>query len=139
MRAVELNPDHDGAREVLKSSVINTLQYLLNKNELQNAMAFTKQTEQQRPELTEQGDWNYLSALCIHNLGTDLQEALRRYDLALEQGFDEFWIKYNRGSLYAKLGNTEKAKEDLMRAVELRPEHQGAQQVLQHLPVKNKT
>ena len=139
MRAVELNPDHGAAMKLLKSTVINKLKNLQNKNELQNAITFIDQTEQKRPELTKDDDWNYLSALCLHKLGINMEEAIRRYDLALEQGFDEFWVKYNRGSLYAKLGNTEQAKEDLMRAVELKPEHQGVRQVLQHLPVRNKT
>ena len=104
-----------------------------------NAIAFTRETEQKIPELTNQSDWNYSSALCLHILGDNLQEALRRYDLAVEQGFDEFWVKYNRGSLYAKLGNTDQAKEDLMRAVELKPEHGGPQQVLQQLALMDRS
>jgi Flp pilus assembly protein TadD len=85
--------------------------------------------------LPKDSELNYLFALCLHIQNKDLELAMKHYNLALQYGFDEFWVKYNRGSLYAKLGNTEQAKADLMRAVELKPENQGPQQVLQHLPV----
>jgi Flp pilus assembly protein TadD len=89
--------------------------------------------------LPKDSELNYLFALCLHIQNKDLELAMKHYNLALQYGYDEFWVKYNRGSLYAQLGNTEEAKADLMRAVELKPEHQGPQQVLQHLPVQNKT
>jgi peptidoglycan/xylan/chitin deacetylase (PgdA/CDA1 family) len=86
--------------------------------------------------LPKDPELNYLFALCLHIQNKDLKLAMKHYDLALQYGFDEFWVKYNRGSLYEKLGNTEQAEADLMRAVELKPKHQGAQQILQHLPVQ---
>jgi glycosyltransferase involved in cell wall biosynthesis len=115
-----------------------TLMWLVHAGQFDFAAALAKLLEQQNPELLKTADWNYYSAYCLHNLGINLDEALSRYDLALEQGFDEFWVKYNRGSLYAKLGNNEQAKEDLMRAMQLKPEHQGPQQVLQQLLTQNK-
>ncbi|HYX48812.1 MAG TPA: tetratricopeptide repeat protein, partial [Ktedonobacteraceae bacterium] len=80
--------------------------------------------------LPKDPELNYLFALCLHVQNKDLELAMKHYDLALQQGFDEFWVKYNRGSLYAKLGNTEQAKKDLMRAVELNPDHGAAMKLL---------
>ena len=74
--------------------------------------------------------------MSLHNLQTNLIEALNRYDLALEYGFDEFWVRYNRGSLHAQLGNIEEARTDLERATELNPEHKDASEILRQLSLR---
>ncbi|MDQ6862358.1 MAG: tetratricopeptide repeat protein [Thermoproteota archaeon] len=76
----------------------------------------------------EQARINYLNAYCLHSLGIDLNNALDNYNLALEKGYDEFWVLYNRGVLYMELGNIEAARIDLDRASALDPSHEGAKQ-----------
>lgn len=78
-------------------------------------------------------EWNYLAGFCLHMTGKNLREALRYYNLALDLGFDEFWIRYNRGSLYLRLGDTSAAKADLQRAMELCPQHPGPKVLLENL------
>jgi len=76
------------------------------------------------------GHANYLLAFCLHQLRSDDARALFLYDAALRSGFDEFWVRYNRGSLLLALGRREEARDDLRRAVQLNPQHAGAGQVL---------
>jgi tetratricopeptide (TPR) repeat protein len=76
----------------------------------------------------QQAKINYLIAYCLHSSNIDFKRALDNYDLALENGFDEFWVLYNRGALYMQLGDIEAARIDLDRAVSLDPSHEGAKQ-----------
>jgi Flp pilus assembly protein TadD len=66
---------------------------------------------------------DYLLAYCLHNLrndtSVDLSRACRLYDSALARGFDEFWVRYNKGSLLALLGDHESAVDNLVRASRL--------------------
>jgi tetratricopeptide (TPR) repeat protein len=80
--------------------------------------------------------WNYLYALSLHQLGKDSAKALIHYNTALEKGYDEFWIKYNRGLLLIEIGNNEAAIADLERAKRLRPEHQTIQETLLAIKAK---
>jgi tetratricopeptide (TPR) repeat protein len=59
-----------------------------------------------------------------------LTRALERKPLKAKS---EFWLRYNRGSLYMELGNFEQARLDLERAVELNPEHSDARRRLEEL------
>jgi tetratricopeptide (TPR) repeat protein len=77
-------------------------------------------------EKWQQARNNYLIAYCLHSSGTDLKRALDNYDLALEKGFDEFWVYFNRGALYMELGDIEAARVDLDRAATIDPNHEGA-------------
>ncbi len=77
--------------------------------------------------------WNYLVAFLLHTQQRDLVTALHCYDLALQRGFSEFWIRYNRGALYIELGDRDRACQDLRRAIELDPRHEGTQKLLQRL------
>ncbi len=74
----------------------------------------------------------YSYAYSLHMEGNK-EEALKYYDLALKKGFEEFWLCYNRGSLYLTMGNYKKAHADLTRAVQLKPDHEGARIVMQQL------
>ena len=76
----------------------------------------------------QQARINYLIAYCLHSSSIDLKRALDNYDLALENGFEEFWVRYNRGALYMELGDLKAARIDLDRAVSLDPSHEGAKQ-----------
>lgn len=75
----------------------------------------------------------YLMGFCLQATGRDLEEAIQLYGRALELGHDEFWVRYNRGSLYMRLGRIEEARADLARAVELGPKHDGARATLDAL------
>ncbi len=80
--------------------------------------------------------WAYLLAIVIHSLGGDQQEALRLYTRALENGMEEFWVRYNRGSLLAAMGRAAEARADLRRAVELDPSNEDARRVLMGVNVR---
>ena len=64
----------------------------------------------------------YYLALSLHHAGKNLNEVLVRYNKAFENGFDSFWIYFNRGSLYYTLGDIENARKDLMRAHKIKPD-----------------
>lgn len=77
--------------------------------------------------------WNYFYAYYLHTLRRDLQKALQHYNIALENGFNEFWVKYNRGVLLKELGELNNARTDLERAVSLDPEFEAAHNILKGL------
>jgi FkbM family methyltransferase len=64
---------------------------------------------------------NYLYALSLHLQNKDLKKALYHYRLALDNGFDEYWVRYNRSSLLADLGQVEAALADVEILQRLRP------------------
>jgi len=76
---------------------------------------------------------NYLYAFCIQNQKKDFAKALKHYTISLDSGFDEFWVRYNRGLLYTKLDNLDNAYSDLKKAVSLNPNHSGARKSLESL------
>ena len=59
----------------------------------------------------------YLEAYCLQMTNQRLDEAVALYDQAEKQGFDKFWVSYNRGLLYFSMGNRKKARNDLKVAV----------------------
>ena len=68
----------------------------------------------------------YYLALALHATGFDYEQALVRYTNCLENlknEFSPFWVYYNRGSLYHKLGCLDKALEDLEKARNIYPNH----------------
>lgn len=74
--------------------------------------------------------WNYLYALSLHQLRKDLTKALHHYNSALENGYEEFWIKYNRGLLLIEMGDKDAAIADLERAQRLKPEDKATRETL---------
>jgi tetratricopeptide (TPR) repeat protein len=76
----------------------------------------------------QQARVNYLIAYCLQSSSIDFKRALDNYNLALENGHNEFWVHYNRGALYMQLGDIEAARIDLDRATSLDPSHEGAKQ-----------
>jgi tetratricopeptide (TPR) repeat protein len=58
------------------------------------------------------------------------EQAKAEFNLALKLGFDEFWVLYNRGSLYLDEGDYEAAVSDLERAVALNISHTDASDLL---------
>lgn len=121
-------------KRIHRDRELRELRRLVDDREFEAALTYsTKYYPQGRVDHPE---WNYLIAFCLHLLEKDLERALELYTKALEQGFDEFWVRYNRGLLQAKLGYIDPARDDLIRAVGLKPEHEGARQVLQQLSQK---
>ena len=82
-------------------------------------------------------EWHYLLAFCLQMQDKSTDEAFSHYRSALTGGFNEFWVRYNRGALHLKMGNTEEARADLKRACELNPEHVGARDLLHELSRSN--
>jgi len=76
---------------------------------------------------------NYLYGFCLHVLNKDIDKAIYSYNLALQNGFDEFWIKYNRGSLLFSKGDIRGSIADLEHAILLKPDHKGALETLGHV------
>jgi tetratricopeptide (TPR) repeat protein len=75
---------------------------------------------------SELGKVYYLAAVCLQGLNSNYKRALDYYNSALENGYQEFWVLYNRGLLNIELGDLESARIDLDRAVSLNPSNQGA-------------
>lgn len=78
----------------------------------------------------------YEYAYCLHVTNHDLNKAVEMYNLALKNGFDEFWVTYNRADAYLRLGEEEKAKEDIMAAYSLNSEHEGIKQLYKRYILK---
>ena len=74
----------------------------------------------------------YHLAFTLHTMGIKYEEALQRYTIAFEKGFDPFWVYYNRGSLYYILGDLKKAEMDLKKAESLNPKHEGVRTILSY-------
>lgn len=89
--------------------------------------------DQDNPEL------NYLAAFCLHRLNQDSDKALYYYDMALKNNFDEFWVRYNRGTLLFNTGKIEESRKDLEKAIQLRPDNKGPKNVLNQLEKINQT
>lgn len=76
--------------------------------------------------------WNYFVALSYQML-KEYEKAKKHYVIALEGGFDEFWIRYNRGTMFLELREIKNASVDLERASILNPSHSGVQIKLNEL------
>ena len=65
----------------------------------------------------------YYLALSLHHTHSTarMDEALMRYDKALENGFEKFMVYSDRGFLYHLAGDIENAKKDLLLAFDLKP------------------
>ncbi len=75
----------------------------------------------------------YEMAYCLHVTGTDYIRAERLYAQAFTEGFDEFWVKYNRCDLYIRMERIEAARNDIHDACKLAPDHAGARELFQRL------
>ncbi|MGC1928409.1 MAG: sulfotransferase domain-containing protein [Candidatus Nitrosopolaris sp.] len=148
-RAVSLNPTHHFASDLLgeiedirlhPKQEMNAVQEdlirkLIDRGEYQKA---SLQVEGLLSSLPNSGELNYYYAFCLHLLGKDLNKALNHYTLALQNGFDEYWVRYNRGSLLTQLGDLDDATKDITRALELKPNDVGATSVLERIEASSK-
>ena len=73
---------------------------------------------------------HYLLACCLHWNDLDLAAALSHLTAAQRQGFGDFWVRYNRGTLYTKLSRFAEAREDLEACLALEPGHAGVRSAL---------
>lgn len=46
--------------------------------------------------------FNYQYAICLHMQNKNLEKSLEFYKKSLKYGFEEFWVRYNRGSLFVQ-------------------------------------
>ena len=74
----------------------------------------------------------YMLAFSCH-MTHKSEEALIYYQKALEAGFPEFWIKYNRGALLLDLNRIEEAKSDIRRAYHLDSRHEGIKILMERI------
>lgn len=75
----------------------------------------------------------YYFAFSLQMTNQNDSEVLSRYEIALRGGFAPFWIYYNRGTLYKKMGDFQHAYEDLKRAHDLDPQNEVVQTLLNSL------
>jgi|GEM_PF-1749686 len=118
-----LSPEKEVALRLLR------VRTLIQENEFDEAHTLLQTLITEHPDHPEV---NYLLAFCLHMKRTDLQNAIWFYTQALERGFDEFWVRYNRGSLLLLLGELYEGYQDLQRAFELDSTHPGLRSVLGH-------
>jgi tetratricopeptide (TPR) repeat protein len=114
---------------------LNQIRELINQAEFEKASSLLEDLLKKYPDNAES---NYLYALCLHMQKKDFRRALQHYNLAFEYGFDEYWVKYNRGSLLEQLGDVQAAMKDIKRALELKPDDFGAMSVLRSIQSKKK-
>lgn len=75
------------------------------------------------------GQLLYELAFALHQC-QKYEDSIRYYDLALQKGFDEFWIRYNKGQLLCQIGREKEGKEELLSAFEINPKHEGIRSLL---------
>lgn len=117
-KALALRPGDEGAvfqlRETLKTAVRQAFDTKHYDQALAPLDAF--------PERQKDAEWHYLRAQALHWQGQEPGAARRHYDLALQLGHDEFWVRALRGRLARETGDFEAARADLVRALELHPD-----------------
>lgn len=131
-------PSHNNTQFKVELPVIQQrlyfalVRYLINTKQFESGSAVIELIEQ-LPDAPKDAEWNYLVASCLHGSQIKPQEALLRYNLALNYGYDEFLISYNRGILHKQLGNIAEAKKDLLRAIELKPDEDAIKRILANM------
>ncbi len=83
----------------------------------------------ERPELPEA---QYSMGYTLHVSGKPA-EAIPHYSRALELRYEEFWVRFNRGTALSLIGDRDGARKDLARAVELNPTHAASKELLAKL------
>lgn len=97
-----------------------------------NDCAKAKQLKELLKKLPNHPRMNYLYALSLH-FQKNAKKALRHYNLALNYGYDEYWVKYNRSSLLADLGQIEAALADAETLQRLKPGQKDAIAILERI------
>jgi ABC-type polysaccharide/polyol phosphate transport system ATPase subunit len=129
-QSANLTTDGNTYTKQKNTVTINEIRQMIDNRNYATAIVSIREILNNKPN---DGYIHYLFALCLHNLKIDHFKALYHYNLALENGFNEFWILYNRGLLYSELGDAKAAISDLKHAVSLNPSHQGAKVILKDI------
>jgi len=103
---------------------------MVNNKEFASASIYLKDLLKNEPK---NGHMHYLFAFCLQNLNIDYCNALHHYNLALQLGFQKFWVLYGRGCLLYKLRDFKAAREDLETAITLNPRAEGPRIILDQL------
>lgn len=93
----------------------------------------TAQVKELLKRLPDHPRLNYLYALSLQLQQKDTKKSLHHYNLALSNGFDEYWVKYNRCMLLADLGDIDAALADAERLQSLKPTEQEAMTILNRI------
>jgi len=101
----------------LFNSTIDNIQKAIEKNDFDKTK-YLKDLLKREPGHARM---NYLYALSLHLQNKDSKKALYHYRVALDNGFDEYWVRYNRGSLLSDLGNLDAALADVEILQRMRP------------------
>jgi ABC-2 type transport system ATP-binding protein len=109
---------------------IEEVRRLVDNGDFKSAIACLRPMLKKEPT---SGQMNYFFAYCLHQLKIDYGLGLHHYDLALKYGFQEFWVRYARGSMYLQGGDIEAASSDLKRAMMLNPLHDGPKRMLENI------
>ncbi len=126
-RALELRPTHQDAAQHLRQTIKVDARESMQRNQYAAALLLFQRFS---GELPADPEWHYLKAQCLHFGQLDLRLALQQYDRALEYGYDEPSVRFYRGILLHQLGELDRSRVDLERAVELQPTNIAA---IQHL------
>lgn len=121
------NMQRNEQKEIFKKDLRVLVRYFVDKEEFAMILPFLEELSSEQPTNSE---YHYMLAFCMHRLKKDANVALDHYNKALENGFDEFWVRYNRGSLHFELNNIDKAIKDLQKALDLVPNHPGVKYIL---------
>lgn len=113
----------------VRDSHLRTLRDFVEKTQYEQVLEYSKKYPKEK---SSDPEWNYLIGFSLSALKR-YDEALKHYKFALENGFSEFWVKYNRGCLYSEMGNISAAISDLERALFLNPDHDGARATLNEI------
>jgi FkbM family methyltransferase len=117
----------------LLNLTIDNIQNAIENNEFEK----TKQLKDLLKRIPSHARMNYLYALSLHLQNKDLKKALHHYNLALDNGFDEYWVKYNRSSLLGDLGQVDAAMADVEALQKLKPGDQDAITIRERILSKN--
>lgn len=109
---------------------IRELREMVNRKEYVSAALSLTDMLKKEPE---NGYMHYLLAFCLHNSKVDYYKALHHYNLAIELGFEKFWVLYGRGSLQYALQDYKAARQDLEMAISLNPNIVGPHLILGQL------
>lgn len=117
----------------LLNLTIDNMQKAIEKNEFEK----TKELKDLLKRIPSHPRMNYLYALSLHLQNKELKKALHHYNLALDNGFDEYWVKYNRSSLLGDLGQVDAALADVDALQRLKPGHQDSTTIRERILSKN--
>lgn len=99
------------------NTIMTSIRQMIEKNKYEQMVELLQLIAMQHKD----AEVHYLLAYCYHHLSkTEL--ARDYYDSALALGFSEYWVKYNRSSVYLQMGLISNAIRDANRCLEIVPD-----------------